>query len=74
MFSRVGSWRVQVFLQGSNSQSDQLEWNSGDAVERILLAERRLATFRGQKNTACVFTPRAAEPTRAPFRTGFMFY
>lgn len=38
-------------------QLEELQWNSGDAMERIHLIERRLATSGGQENTKCVFTP-----------------
>lgn len=34
----------------------RLREDSGDAVVRVGLTERRLATFRGHKNTKCVFT------------------
>lgn len=36
-------------------------------MERTLLTERRLATFRGQKNTTCVFTPQP--PNRQELRS-----
>lgn len=54
MFQANATPDVPHSLQGF--QSEELEWNSGDAVEQIHLNERRLATSRGQENTKCVFT------------------